>query len=94
MAVADFNGDGIPDLAVGNIYRDAPGAVSVLIGKGDGTFYLPQTFPVNGEWPYMTVADFNNDGKPDIATANADSSTISILLNTTPWPKGKPQEGP
>ena len=85
MAVADFNGDGIPDLAVGNIFRDAPGAVSVLIGKGDGAFYAPQTFLVNGEFPYMTVADFNNDGKPDIATANADSSSISILLNTTRW---------
>lgn len=89
LMVADFNGDGIPDLVVGNVLRDVLGTVSVLLGKGDGTFYLPQTFAVNGQFPYMTVADFNNDGKPDIATANSDSSTISILLNTTPWPGDK-----
>jgi hypothetical protein len=32
----------------------------------------------------LTVADFNGDGKPDIATANYGSQDVSILLNTTP----------
>src|SRR5437879_4321271 len=35
VAVGDFNGDGIPDLAVANTVSN--GTVSVLLGKGDGT---------------------------------------------------------
>jgi hypothetical protein len=32
------------------------------------------------------VADFNHDGKPDIATINGGNASISILLNTTQFP--------
>jgi hypothetical protein len=34
----------------------------------------------------LTVADFNGNGKPDVATANEDSNSVSVLLNTTPFP--------
>jgi hypothetical protein len=89
--VADFNGDGIPDLVVGNVPCASGcgslGSISVLLGRGDGTFRPRQTFDVNGSFPQITVADFNGDGKPDVATANGNSSTISILLNTTSWPR-------
>ena len=37
VAVGDFNGDGIPDLAVANLPY-ASGTVSILLGKGDSTF--------------------------------------------------------
>ena len=37
VAVADLNGDGIPDLAVAN-YAGDNGPIGVLLGKGDGTF--------------------------------------------------------
>ena len=48
MVVADLTGDGIPDLVVANYNDDT---VSVLIGKGDGTFLPQEVFPV-GAKPY------------------------------------------
>ena len=71
-------GDGIPDLIVANYNDDT---VSVLLGKGDGTFLPQEVFPV-GEKPYsLAVADLNGDGKPDIIVANSASDTVSVLLN-------------
>jgi hypothetical protein len=76
IAVADFNGDGKLDLAVGNLDS---GTVSVYLGKGDGTFN-PRVDFVIGLYPNsITVGDFNGDGNPDLVTANG-SGTVSILL--------------
>jgi len=72
----------VADLATGNAYADS---VSVLLGNGDGTFRLPQTFAA-GRVPWSVVAaDFNGDGAPDLALANAGSfndpaNTVSVLL--------------
>jgi hypothetical protein len=83
IAAADFNGDGILDLAVTN-QNDGypnPGTVTVLIGKGNGTFKAGPAAPKTGSIPYsVEVADFNGDGYADLAIANAGSNTISVLL--------------
>jgi hypothetical protein len=75
----DFNGDGIPDLAIAN-YDDT---VTILLGNGDGTF-TPATapaLPATGAGPFAIVAgDFNNDGILDLATANFYGNTVTILL--------------
>jgi serine/threonine protein kinase len=77
VTVADFNGDGKLDLAVTNVHSHS---VSVLLGKGDGTFQPPRTSPA-GEWfaSSVTVGDFDGDGKPDLVVANSGSHTISVL---------------
>jgi hypothetical protein len=90
IASADFNGDGIPDLAVSNYSNPKPCHVSVMLGNGDGTFQAPAQFRVGVSPIQLVVADFNHDGKPDIATINGGDSTISILLNTTPFPTPRP----
>ena len=51
-------------------------------GNGDGTFGDPLTFTV-GSSPHFVVADFNGDGQIDLAVANSDSDTISILFNNS-----------
>src|ERR1039458_8660903 len=73
VAVADVNGDGIPDLLVANWCGDAncDGTVSVLLGKGDGTFQAAVTYSSGGRYAQsVAVADVNHDGKPDVIVAN------------------------
>jgi hypothetical protein len=79
VAVADFNGDGNLDLAVGNI--DAS-TVSILLGNGDGTFARQAVdwFTGYGIFPLL-VADLNGDGKPDLVTGGP---AVMVLTNTTP----------
>jgi hypothetical protein len=92
IAVADFNGDGKIDLAVGDTNNTTDvGYISILLGNGDGTFQPPVLFRSHGkEAGEMAVADFNGDGKPDIAVLDVLSSSVSILLNKTPFPAKPP----
>ena len=81
VAVGDFNGDGVQDLATANNNSDN---VSVLIGTGTGSFGPPSNFPV-GATPYsVAVGDFNGDGVQDLAAANSGSNNVSVLLRTCP----------
>ncbi len=59
----------------------------MLLGNGDGSFQVAQNFGV-GRAPYsVAVGDFNVDGRPDLAVANSDSNTVSVLINNTPMAK-------
>jgi len=75
LATADFNRDGALDMAITNSPATAAGAgqVSVLLGKGDGTFAAAVEYPV-GPFPGTIVAnDFNGDGKVDLVTLDSSS---------------------
>ena len=78
VAVADVNHDGIPDLVTANTGPDfrSPSDVSVLLGRGDGTFAPQQRFPVGTNPQSVAVADLNHDGIPDLVTANAGSPAM------------------
>src|SRR6266851_2174943 len=88
VAVGDFNGDGVQDLAVANFGSND---VSVLLGNGDGTFQAPRNFGAGSFPDSVVVGDFNGDGVQDLAVANEGSANVSVLLGNpdgsfqAPW---------
>ncbi|MGN6254338.1 MAG: FG-GAP repeat domain-containing protein, partial [Solirubrobacterales bacterium] len=72
--VADFNGDGIPDLAVQSASRE----LTVLLGDGTGGFAAASGSPTNVGVP-SAIADFDGDGKADLL-ASAGSGKLTVLL--------------
>ena len=81
VAVGDFNGDGNLDLAVANDGNSGgAGAVSVLLGNGDGTFQRSVSYDVGVSGLWVAVADFNGDGKPDLALLAGDRDKDGVLL--------------
>jgi VCBS repeat protein len=76
---ADFNSDGKLDLAVAN---STDGTITLLLGDGAGSFTEAPSSPykVGADPSFLAAADFNSDGKLDLAVANVGDNTISILL--------------
>src|SRR5713226_2493130 len=79
IVAADFDGDGHMDLAVTN---EADNTISIFLGNGDGTFKPAVIVPIiSGTGPIgIITADFNKDGRPDLAVANSTSDTVTVLL--------------
>jgi len=81
VAVGDFDGDAVPDLAVAN---SGSNNVSVLLGNGDGSFQAARNFGAGGGPRSVAAGDFDGDGLPDLAVANFSSNDGSVLINNTP----------
>jgi hypothetical protein len=77
VVTADVNKDGIPDL----IASDDNGKVTLLLGKGNGTFASPVTIvTLPGGAPAAAVGDFNSDGVPDLAVLAKSANSIWIYV--------------
>jgi len=79
VAVADLDGDTVPDLVTANAV--ASGALSVLLGNGDGSFQAPLAFPAGASPRGVAVADLDGDTAPDLVTAtDAITGQATVLL--------------
>ncbi len=76
VTIADFSGDGNPDLAV----TAGDNSLSILLGDGAGTFHAGSSYSTGSNPAYVAAGDFNKDGKLDLAVANKSAHTITILL--------------
>jgi hypothetical protein len=86
VAVGHFDGNGIPDLVVGEV-SERGGGVSVLLGDGSGGFALaptsPETVPGSPGARSLAVGDFDSDGRDDIAVTDdggTSATDVTILL--------------
>jgi hypothetical protein len=77
VATGEFNGDDKLDLAVAN---DFSNSVSILLGKGDGTFQQATAYSTGSGPIAVAVGDFNADGKLDLAVANNGSGDVTVLF--------------
>jgi hypothetical protein len=76
VAVADFNGDGFPDLAV---VDNTVSAVTVLLNQTT-QFGAPVPYAAGSQPDGVAVGDFNGDGRQDFAAANKASNSVSVYL--------------
>lgn len=90
IAIADFDADGIPDLAscnYGNLDDDGiEESMTVMLGHGDGTFEPRQLHAANGSWDLgstraIGAADVDRDGDVDLCVVNSDSGDVSLYRN-------------
>jgi hypothetical protein len=81
VVLGDLSGDGELDLAVTN-----DKSVSVLLGKGDGTFADKVDYPTGDQPTAVALGDLNGDGQPDMVTSNSGVRPSSASIPTSPSP--------
>ena len=93
MCAADFNGDGNKDLAIACVVNNSVSNITVLAGNGNGRFAPAVTFASDSFANGIVTADFNGDGRMDLAqtasVTNNDSGRLDVLLNCVPTAIGE-----
>ncbi|MDQ4123438.1 MAG: VCBS repeat-containing protein [Acidobacteriota bacterium] len=87
LLLGRFFGENKLDVAVitSGSFSDEPGRVVIYRGLANGNFdaNVQFTFPTGNAPAGGATADFNNDGRPDIATANSGSNNVAVLLSNS-----------
>jgi FG-GAP-like repeat len=77
LVVADFNGDGFPDVAAAGQY-----SVYILLNDGAGNLTLARTYPISGIGTELVAADINKDGRTDLCITMSATSRVAVLLGS------------
>lgn len=77
LALADFDGDGLRDLAVS---QEQPNAVLLFAADGAGGFRFQRAVPLDFLPTALVAADFSGDGAPDLAVADGARSSVSLIV--------------
>ncbi len=77
IAIGKLNSDSHPDLATANYNSNN---VSVLLGRGDGSFAKAKNFAVGIHPTSVAIGNLNGDSHRDLAVTNQNSNTVSVLL--------------
>jgi FG-GAP-like repeat len=96
-ALGDLNKDGKLDAAV----TDGQQNLYVLLGDGTGSFTVTTGFQAPGLHTFLTIADFNQDGNPDVGVLDSYFTTVGVafgngtgaLTHPTTWPTHDPPAG-
>jgi uncharacterized protein (TIGR03437 family) len=85
LVAGDFNGDGKPDLAVNSYSNNSVLLLLNTSANGAGSFAAPLASPAGPNPRVLAAADFNGDGKLDLAAASVssfsgDPNSVSLLL--------------
>jgi hypothetical protein len=89
VAAGDFNGDGNLDLAVVEYFGSGEELVAIYLGDGHGGFKKSASYQSGVETTSVAVADFNGDGKLDVAVAN-NAGNVKVFFGTGKGTLGKP----
>jgi hypothetical protein len=81
LTAADFDGDGHPDLAVSTHDGGASGSVTLMYGRGDGTFQPGGDYIVGDNLTQVIGADVNGDGLLDLLVSHRPGNRIAVFLN-------------
>jgi len=73
----DWNADGRLDLAIADATLTA---VTVVLGRGDGTFASPVQYSIGGSGGKIAAADLNGDGHLDLVVATPSTNKVGVLL--------------
>jgi hypothetical protein len=79
LALADFDRDGFLDAAVASPRAPRGKHVTLLLGRGDGSFRLRRYFPPRVYASRLSAGDLNGDGSPDLVFS--DGGALAVMLN-------------
>jgi hypothetical protein len=93
IVVADFNNDGIADMAVANNRGlNGTSSISVFLGRGFGTFGPQTDFALGISSVALAAADFSGDGKLDLVESHLETFSLAISLGVGAGEFGLPTE--